>query len=78
MQAGTSYIEHHNQVAGVVYRNICADYGLEVPKTKWDTPSKIMKNYRAKILWDFQIQTDEQVMVLVVVNKLQTNCYLSF
>lgn len=28
-QAGTEYTEQHNQVAGVVYRNICKVYGLD-------------------------------------------------
>ncbi len=37
--AGKAYIERHNQVAGIVYRNICAEYGLEVQKVKMeDTP----------------------------------------
>uniref|UniRef100_A0A3Q3IKM2 glutaminase n=1 Tax=Monopterus albus TaxID=43700 RepID=A0A3Q3IKM2_MONAL len=30
-------MERHNQVAGIMYRNICAKYRLEVPKSKWDT-----------------------------------------
>jgi len=41
MQAGMAYMERYNQVAGIVYRNICADYGLEVPKSKWETVSNI-------------------------------------
>lgn len=28
-QAGTAYMERHNQVDGMVYRNICTEYGLE-------------------------------------------------
>ena len=75
MQAGIAYIERHNQVAGIVYRNICAVYGLEVPKSKWETPPKAVENDKAKVLSDFQIQTDKQVMVnhldFVVVEKLQ-------
>ena len=34
MQAGKAYIGHHNQVAGIVYRNISAKYGLEVLGSK--------------------------------------------
>lgn len=30
MQVGTVYTEKHNQVAGIVYRNVCAAYGPEV------------------------------------------------
>ncbi|KAK7881151.1 hypothetical protein WMY93_029560 [Mugilogobius chulae] len=72
---GKVYMERHNQVAGIVYRNICAEYGLETPRSKWETPSKVVDNDRAKILWDFQIQTDRMVMAnqpdIVVVDKEQ-------
>jgi len=48
---------------------------LEVPKSKWETSPKIVENDRAKILWDFQIQTDKQMMAneldIVGVDKLQ-------
>jgi len=50
-------------------------YGLEVPKSKWLIPPKVVENDRAEILQDFQIHTDKQVMANqphdVVVNKLQ-------
>ncbi|KAK7922367.1 hypothetical protein WMY93_009269 [Mugilogobius chulae] len=75
MLAGKAYMERHNQVAGIVYRNICAEYGLETPRSKWETPPKVVENDRAKILWDFQIQTDRMVMAnqpdIVVVDKEQ-------
>ncbi|CAL9694852.1 unnamed protein product [Knipowitschia caucasica] len=75
MLAGRAYMERHNQVAGIVYRNICAEYGLETPRSKWETPPKVVENERAKILWDFQIQTDRMVMAnqpdIVVVDKGQ-------
>ncbi|KAF7651925.1 hypothetical protein LDENG_00103690, partial [Lucifuga dentata] len=65
--------ERHNQVAGIVYRNVCAEYGLEVPKSKWETPPKLIENGRAKFLWDFKFQTDKQLLAnqpdMVVVNK---------
>ena len=31
MQSVEAYLECHNQVATMVSRNICAEYGLEVP-----------------------------------------------
>ena len=62
MQAGTAYTERHNQVAGIVYRNICSKYGLDPPKSRWETPQKVVKNNRAKLLWDFQIQTDRKIL----------------
>ena len=44
MLAGKAYMECHNQVAGIVYRNICAEYGLETPRSKWETPPKVVEN----------------------------------
>ena len=35
MLAGKAYMEHHNQVAGIIHRNILAEYGLEVPGSRW-------------------------------------------
>ena len=66
MQAGTAYTERHNQVAGLVYRNICSQYGLEPPQ-------KVVEYKRAKLLWDFLIQTNRKVLAnqpdIVVVDK---------
>nr|XP_020470896.1 rho-related GTP-binding protein RhoA-B-like [Monopterus albus] len=53
-------MERHNQVAGIVYRNICAEYRLEVPKSRWDTPPKVVENDQAKILWDIKIKTESR------------------
>ena len=73
MLAGSAYMERHNQVAGIVYRNICTQYGLEVPKSQWAIPQKVVENNRAKVLWDFSIQTDKQLLAnqpdIVVVDK---------
>ena len=61
------------QVAGIVYRNICSEYGLDPPKSRWETPQKVVENNRAKLLWDFHIQTDRKVLAnqpdIVVVDK---------
>lgn len=43
MQAGTTYTDKHNWVAGIVYRNICVEYGLELPKSQWKTPLKVVQ-----------------------------------
>jgi len=40
MQAGTAYMESHNQVAGTMFRNICAEYGFGSPKIKLEDTSK--------------------------------------
>ncbi|TWW77705.1 hypothetical protein D4764_12G0010950 [Takifugu flavidus] len=54
-------------------RNICTEYGLEVPGARWETPPKGVENEQAKILWDFQTQTDKMVVAnqpdIVVVDK---------
>ena len=68
-----SIIERHNQVAGIVCRNICNEYGVDPPKSRWETPQKVIENNRAKLLWDFQIQTDRKVLAnqpdIVIVDK---------
>ena len=46
-----------------MYRNICTENGLEVSRSEWKTPPKVVENDRAKIQWDLQIQTDNMVMV---------------
>lgn len=44
------HTEWHKQVAGTVYRNICAQYGLDPPMSRWETPQKVVENNRAKIM----------------------------
>lgn len=44
-----------------VFSNICATYRLEVPNSQWDTAPKVVENNRAKILWDFEFQTEKQL-----------------
>ena len=63
MQAGTAYLWHYNQLAGIVYRNIFPDYRLEIPGSKWVPPPKVVENNRAEIPWNFHIQSDMMVMV---------------
>lgn len=53
--AGKAYLEQHNKVGGILYRNIYTKLGLETLKSKWDTPTKVVKNNWAKILLDFQL-----------------------
>lgn len=55
------YTERHNVVAGIVYKNICAAYGLEVSSFQWQTPPKVVENYTVKVLWVFKFQTDKQL-----------------
>lgn len=62
MLASKAYMDRHNQIAGIVYRNICTQDGLEKPRSTLDTCPKVVGNDRAKIQSDFQIQNDKQVM----------------
>lgn len=55
MLAGKAYMEHHNQMAGILYSNFFTVFGLEVPRSKWDILLKVMENDCAKVLWDFHI-----------------------
>lgn len=56
-----AYTDWHNQVAGIVCRNISIEYGLDASKSRWKIPQKVLENKKAKIQWDFQVQTDRQV-----------------
>lgn len=74
MLSGTSHLERHNKVAGIEYRNICAEYELEAPGTQWTTSPKVFENDRTKILWNFHLQTERKMLVvnqpeIMVVNK---------
>ena len=71
--AGTSYTERHNQVALIVYRAMCRRFELPIPSNWWEYPEKVVENDQAKIIWDFQIQTDTMVGAnqpdIVLINK---------
>ena len=72
IEAGV-YTEQYNQVTVIVYRNICSEYGLDPPKSSWETLQKIVENNRAKLLWDSPIQTERKVLAnqpdIVVIDK---------
>ena len=48
---------------GIMYKNICVEYRLEVPELKWATPPKVIENDGANIPWDFQIQHNKMMVV---------------
>ncbi|XP_067943066.1 guanylate-binding protein 4-like [Watersipora subatra] len=64
---------HTKPLHGVVYGSPCDEYGLNKPQHWWEAPGKVNENDRAKILWDFYIQTDKHVLAnqpdIVVVDK---------
>lgn len=50
---GTKKIAFHNQVAGIVYGNIFAKYGLESRGQKWVNVPRMVENDQTKIVLDF-------------------------
>lgn len=44
MQPSVAYMELYNHMTGSVHSNICDEYGLEVPGSKWETPPKVVNN----------------------------------
>ena len=61
-------------MADIIDRNICAEYRLKVPGSRWETPPKVIEK-QVQILGDLQVQTNELVMAneldIVVVDKQQ-------
>lgn len=79
--SSTKYMELHNQVAGMVCRNMCAKYGLEAPRSKWKALRRGLRLTVLKLLWRFQTQTDKMVMVnqpeIVVWDKQEIKGYMN-
>lgn len=59
MQAGTAYLELHNQVAATICRHICAEYELKVPASKWITHLNVLERRRQWI--DVEIPSESNV-----------------
>ena len=49
MLAGKAYMELHYQEAGIIHRNICAEYGPEAPGSRWEAPPNVIENEWVKI-----------------------------
>ena len=62
MLAGKAYLQRHNQVSSIVSRNICTEYALNIPGSKWTPPPKMIENDWATILWVFRTHTDKMLM----------------
>ena len=60
-------------MANIVHGAICEFYGLSQLSEWWELPEKVIENDQAKVLWDFYIRTDKQVIAnkpdIVVVDK---------
>ena len=74
--AKKKYMERHNNVARVVHWEICKQFGIPTSQ-QWyrhrPEDQKVTENTKAKILWDFNIQTDNVITHrrpdIVVINK---------
>lgn len=68
-------LKHSSQVGGMVYRNICTEYWLEVLWSEWKTTPRVVENDHAMILWGVQIQIDKLPMAnqpdIVLIDKKQ-------
>ena len=60
--AATQYLRRHNEVARAVHWDICKAYGVNVATSYWKhEPPDVVETQNAKILWDFDIQTDRYI-----------------
>lgn len=58
------YTQQHIEVAGIMYRNICIEYGLDAPKSRWESLQKVVENSRAEILREQIQMTGKYIVVL--------------
>ena len=74
MYANTIYLRRHNNVAKYIYNKICEENGLPSMNQWYDVePQPVVENNESKVLWDFTIQTDKEIMAvrsdIVFINK---------
>ena len=75
------YKQRHDNIARIVHLEPCQVFGL-VGEVKWynNKPTGVVENDRAKILWDFNIQTDHAIQHrrpgIVVLYKNERKCHL--
>jgi hypothetical protein len=68
------YLRRHNEVARLLHKNICDDFGIPTTKRYWmHEPTAVTETEDVKILWDFEIQTDHHITArrpdIIVVDK---------
>ena len=60
--AQNEYKKRHDKVAQLVHWNLCKKYELKYAKNWYDhVAESVTENEKAKILWDFTIQTDHVI-----------------
>ena len=81
--AQSEYKRRHDNVARGVHWDICKHFQIECGD-KWyeHSPETVMENKKAKILWDFTIQTDKRLPHnrpdIVVVDKMSKRCQITY
>ena len=52
----------HDRVGKVIHWELCKKYGFDCTEKWYDhIPEGVLENEKSKILWDFRIQTDQQL-----------------
>ena len=79
--AQIEYIQRHDNVARIVHWNLAKLHRLDVAEKWYDhKPEGVMGSDGTKLLWDFNIQTDEEIQTrrpdLVVVNRRDNHCFI--
>ena len=59
-----AYLEWHNQVDGIVYMNICAEYRFEDPRSKWMNGLTLIQMTELGSCGTFRIPTNKMVVVI--------------
>ena len=65
----------------MIHWELCKKFNFH-HTTKWylDNPKSVLENETHKILWDFQVQTDHQILAmrldLVLIDKKKRTCHL--
>lgn len=70
----TEYLKRHNEVARLIHKSICDEYGIPTVTQYWKhDPQPVTENNTVKILWDFDVQTARHITArrpdLVVIKK---------
>ena len=79
--AQREYKRRHDCVAKALHRDLCCLYDIDCGN-KWygHQPDGVLETTDVKILWDFNIQTDNEIQArrpnIVVVNKKERKCYI--
>ena len=74
--AASEYLRRHNEVAKIIHRPICNEYGIPVEDQYWKhMPLAVTETDQVKILWDMEIRTDHHIQCrrpdIVITDKIK-------